>query len=275
MFINRSAIKNAYLNNKSNLVDIIEIVRPLKKFDVIDFCYAKFKDTTRLVELMSNHSYIDRYLKNLDKYPDHDFIENNLSRIANYPNNFCFGFLPEVEENNLILHDTIACGMKSAITFFNRSLSKNEIEIFTFSFDASYEELVKKLQYLTIFKEFTCHFKDKAHQIIQSSVKKNLKFLPKETPNALSISNKDKTLNSSAFSTNRYYLQCFAEDIYLTKKELLYLKHYLNGLSVKEIAIALNLSRRTVETHLQNVRAKAKIKNLHQLRQQLGNELIF
>jgi len=53
----------------------------------------------------------------------------------------------------------------------------------------------------------------------------------------------------------------YLQKIELTKKEILCLELYLQGMTIKEIGKKIFRSHRTIETHMQNVRAKLEARS--------------
>lgn len=63
-------------------------------------------------------------------------------------------------------------------------------------------------------------------------------------------------------SNKRFY---FGNNQYLTKKEMICAIQISLGFSIKEAAIKLNLSPRTVETHLIKTKEKMNARNLYEM----------
>ncbi len=71
----------------------------------------------------------------------------------------------------------------------------------------------------------------------------------------------------------RFYL---SDDSFLTKQEINILSYAIRSFSCKEIAKLLNISYRTVETHMNNIKKKTNSKNIRELHQcVLKNKLLF
>ncbi|MBT4879889.1 MAG: helix-turn-helix transcriptional regulator [Alphaproteobacteria bacterium] len=71
--------------------------------------------------------------------------------------------------------------------------------------------------------------------------------------------------SSSEKKGNRYYLKNQFNSSYLTKREVECLQHLATGKIVKEVAQSLNLSPRTVDFYLKNIKEKTGCRSKSQL----------
>lgn len=238
--------------------DLQAITAPLKKMDVSGFCYSKFKNGVRIVELINIPNYVDLYLSKLDIYPKDSFFENYHHQLHTGFNIYPF-HLGNLSKNS-IYQDMKDNGMEIAICFTFLSDDKSEIERFNFSFK-KIETLITKLNDLKSFINFNYYFKEKANKIISQSIIKNKIFIPDKKiflPNTTDIEN----TNTKLLVIDKYYFDFLPEGEYLTKREFEILKLYYLGDTAKTISIKLNTAHRTIETHLQKIRKKAQTNNL-------------
>ncbi len=115
-----------------------------------------------------------------------------------------------------------------------------------------------------ILKIFILYFKDKAKKTIRLAEKHKI-FIPNykfylnehnhcETAWQYKDFNMEKFINE--LNINRYYLPQKNNDVYLTKQEIICLKWATIGKTAEEIAMILNISKRTCERHLEHIKDK-------------------
>jgi DNA-binding CsgD family transcriptional regulator len=257
--VNREAIRNSYICNQKYMRDLQTIAAPLTQLNAAGFCYSKFKNGIRVVELTTISKYTDHYLAKLNTYPISDFIENHYHKIKTglsvYPHNI--GDLSK----NYIYQDMKDHGMTNAIFFTVLSNDQSTIERFSFTFD-KIDILISKLNDLSTFFQFNYYFKEKANKIIAQSIAKNKIFIPdKKLLLPGTTLNKDLSDNKS-LDIKKYYFEFLPDGKYLTQREFEILKLYCLGDTAKTISIKLNASYRTIETHLQKIRKKIGNNNL-------------
>lgn len=81
--------------------------------------------------------------------------------------------------------------------------------------------------------------------------------------------------HSQLYDSKRYYLDPPNSDIYLTKKQFLYVKEYLRGKSSKQIANKFFVSPRTVEKQLELVKQKLGCNTEKTLFDAIQNSALF
>lgn len=127
---------------------------------------------------------------------------------------------------------------------------------------------------------FISYFKDKAAKIIQVAEKTKVP-LPKEY---LALTKKIENCNDyqqlnkellSHLSHEKISIFNGKEEVYFTKKQLAVINWLLHGKSTEEIGIILNLSKRTVEEHISNIKNKLNCYKNTQLIYKLGKLNIF
>ncbi len=131
------------------------------------------------------------------------------------------------------------------------------------------------LNNLDILKTFIIYFKDKAQDLIRKFETNKIKIISNENDNKekenrlypnlniVSSSLKKEFLNS--LEINKFFLINNNNEIYLTKRETECLHWCVLGKSASEIAILLNISPRTVESHLSTVKLKLNCTKQSQL----------
>lgn len=114
---------------------------------------------------------------------------------------------------------------------------------------------------IDLFKRFILYFNDAGSPLIKK-VAKNRIYLPEKQiiiaeriiKNDISKSTREKFYNKT--SIDRYYLLSESDDLYLTKKQAECVTYFIEGATAKECAKLLNISHRTVEGYLSDIKNK-------------------
>ncbi len=120
------------------------------------------------------------------------------------------------------------------------------------------------LNNIDMLEKFKFYFKDKANKLIAKSIKNKI-LLPKEMCSGFNIKmNVDESVvNRQKFlkqlEVKNYIVPGQHCDISLSSRELDVIKELANGCTLKEAGKSLELSPRTVETHLNNLKSKLKL----------------
>ena len=230
--------------------DIESICSPLKKWGINSFFYSAFQGADRINLLSNNVSWLNHLEANLERYSLR--FENQF----HYRPGFSIDYLTYFIISPMAL-DMIEQGMKNAIYLTNVSKDRKFSEVYIFTTPDGNEDGNRRLNaHLDLLNQFCFEFKDKASKIIQATRLNtwDLKACQKMDSPAFGFS-------ETVPQCKRYYLGAPYDDLYLTHKELLYLKAYLNGVSCKAIANSFNLSHRSVETRLLAIKNKMDCKN--------------
>ncbi|GEM_PF-621338 len=220
------------------------------------FCYIRsFLDGTHL--LLSNDSqWIETFYLNF--YDDGAF--------HNIPANYQSGFVlwstvhnqvtfNACRENFNIAHGiTIIENKKDYCEFYCFGTTKDNPGIANFY-----------LSNLDLLSRFNAFFKEQANLLIEKAYADRV-ILPHchsvseetvslEDPNAINL----RRAFLNAISCRRYYLDGIYSDVYVTARELDCLNLITLGKSTKQISSVLDLSSRTVETHLNAIKKKLNV----------------
>lgn len=129
--------------------------------------------------------------------------------------------------------------------------NKQGFEIF--SFDSNLNAIYQTDR--NLFLRFTYYFKEQARQLIHAAETDGLWFdaplnpCKNEYPDPIA-----KYLNET--KTTRYYLAGNYGDTYLTDKEMACVKWMIAGKTAEEIAMIENNSIKTIQRHIENIKAK-------------------
>lgn len=110
---------------------------------------------------------------------------------------------------------------------------------------------------MDILKSFTSYFKEKAAPMIKLADSNRI-ILPFNKEPLCPVNNDEylNQLTSSFHSSSRFKL---------TPRQLQCAQLILNGQTIKEISTQLNLSHRTIETYINNIKSKLYCKNKTEL----------
>lgn len=114
---------------------------------------------------------------------------------------------------------------------------------------------------IDLFKRFILYFNDKASSLLYKASKNRI-FLPdKQVIQPRKLKQIDFSVNKrmeffDKTRIDRFFLLNQEKEVYLTRREAECMTYVIKGASAKQIAKILNISYRTVQSHIQNVREK-------------------
>lgn len=244
--------------------NMLAICAPLADLEVNSFFYSCFSETKRTNILSNNFQWLEHLQKILHRYPVR--FEN----LFHFRPGFSIDFLNYFTQNK-ITEEMIENNMKNAIYLSNVSRDRKSSEIFVFTTaDSPAKSQQKLLNHINFFNQFCFEFKDKAHHIIKKTKLDELDL--KKCAKAEMPSNSANIIQGDI---KRYYLGAPHYDVYLTRKEFLYLKKYISGESAKDVADEYRLSSRTIEKTLENIKKKLACRNKAQLLETINSSQLF
>lgn len=255
----------------SQLIDLAsdrqiqQLCQPLNLFGISYFLYIK-KFKNGQLSFMTTHGDWERY-----------FYENNLGS-EDY-----FRFDADHYQNGIYLWSTINCaniyklahnfGIGTGFSWVEKSKYYIEYWHFGASIDSPPTVLNNVLNNLDLIKRFMGYLKSNSQGIFNKISKKIqdeqlLITEPLQQPKLLEskpsiIETRDQFLNM--VDTERYHITINGQENHLTKKEMICLDYLKRGLTAAEIAEHLFVSKRTIETHIDNIKAKIDCNKQFQL----------
>ncbi len=154
---------------------------------------------------------------------------------------------------------TLVNKLKDAYEFAHFGTTKNNSNI-----------LHLYLNHIDLLNQFILWFRDKGAALIQMA-KDNMITLPtvetKQTKDDILNSSKDINIKMlmSELTPNKHCLSSAYNNAIITNREADCIKWLKQGKTANEIGELLNISKRTVDTHLENIKRKLDCKNLFQL----------
>jgi DNA-binding CsgD family transcriptional regulator len=113
--------------------------------------------------------------------------------------------------------------------------------------------------------QFLLYFKEKAHHLIEQAEKQRIIFT--QTQLNLADYQQAKTDdNPIQFRPKNYWISGNHGPVKISQREMRCIEPYIKGFSAKQIGRHLNLSHRTVETHIEHVKTKLGVSTRFELR---------
>ncbi len=238
-----------------------EICAPLKLLGISNFSYAKVTKEKQLLRMGTYAPYTDLYFKlELFNHPQ------NCRGLAN-PKTF------EIEEQTRIFiwnTGDLALGqLRLNVDMWNGAniyyTNKEYIEAWSFGGTPEDTRLPNFIvNNMDVLQRFMAYFRTAAKDLIDNSKTIDVQFANAITP---AFDSDLKALDEfmKLISTNKYLITKGSNEFYLTIREMECLLLRNQGLTAKESARKLNVSYRTVETYLNNIKIKSGVDNLNQL----------
>ncbi len=238
--------------------DIDQICNPLKKFGVHLFSYRKtFADGSR-VNLSNNANWLDDYY-NLDLFKSSLFEYD----IENYATGF--SLWPQESALPIFSHGRMRYNSDNGITL---TLKQPDFcEFFIFGADKNNKQMLNiYINNLELIKNFTDYFHAETTRLMKEAEQSLIQIQLKNSENQTfeNIYNCDFSEIKQLFKITKPT----EKDILLAKlspREIDCVELILQGKTAKEIARHLNLSYRTVEFYLNNLRQKTGSRNKFEL----------
>ncbi|MBN2690051.1 MAG: helix-turn-helix transcriptional regulator [Gammaproteobacteria bacterium] len=257
---------------------IEEICAPLRRFDITYFRYIKNYSDNKHITLCDNKEWTKNfYAKGY----------HHISILLKDPELHKSGFIlwSALQDAKTFLEDAeFGFNIGNGITLVEKR--DNYCEFYNFGSSAHNKQIINfYLNNLDVLKRFTMYFKEKARPYIEHAEKIPIKIsahigqtqtnktfdryhlerLHKQTYNIKQKYLKETKINNYKFTAGEL------KGIVLSGRELDCVLHILQGHNTKETADQLNISPRTVETHLSNIREKLNCSSKTAIKQKLLN----
>lgn len=244
----------AYNYNKSISLFLKEISFPLlEKFGLKLLTFRRFSYTGELLYIFNDDIWMDYSFNNTcwhSKTFDNRIKELFTKKFIDY----IWPFYPEIKDpvyNALYAHN-----IWNGIIMYRKY--ENCFEAYAFASTKEKTELTHfYLNNIKILDEFILFFKDKANSFIFPKDKKV--YIPHglNLPAAPPIA-EDKIKNFfEQTKVTKYFLAIKGNEINISEREAECLYYLSKGKAVKEIALLLKLSSRTIEANINNIKMKA------------------
>jgi DNA-binding CsgD family transcriptional regulator len=238
--------------------DVASICQPLKQyFSINDFHYEKiYKDNSK-TKLVSRADWVSFYYKNGFQY----FGEYETS-IADIHGGFYL--TAAMARQNIFMVARENFNIDNGILIVDKY--EDYCELFWFgSVKGDLSALHFYLNNMDLIRRFILYFKERAASIIEKADRERILIPSKKiiTDDSQIIMNKGRCgrhdfINS--IRVERYHLSGSYSYVMLTEREFECAVCLLEGKTAQQIGNNLHLSRRTVETHLANIKSKVSCK---------------
>lgn len=248
---------------------LYDICQPLfDSFNISFFRYVRaYKDRSRFI-LATDPDWIDQYFKikhylyefvNFEVWPKDNFSGHAMWTGCNENHKMCqiWNYFKTHKDlgHNLLIYQK----------------RDDMVELFDFNTKDQNEHITSNfLANIDVFKHFTYYFKEKAKDIIKEADATRFK-VPVSSEHFdkpdwfFGLQPQQKKIALEQMHIKRYNLMGQYDGIYMTSKELECLKELVKGKTQEEIGQYLNISRRTVEYRLNNLKSKLNCKNQNEL----------
>lgn len=153
-------------------------------------------------------------------------------------------------------------GIKSPMVIFRKFDDHYEGFFFDLHDKKAYE---KYLQNFDLFENFIFYYKDKAHKILEKAAENRLQVHEQHLQEKASIvTTSDLKEQNDKLLPKQYFLYHRSKNYAVSSREYQCLSLLAHGEKIKEIARSINLSARTVESHLVNLKHKLDLDTLSQ-----------
>ncbi len=240
----------------TSLSSVRQIIQPLKRaFNIKTFCYVKVNSDLSRVHLDTNYEWNQLFYKNVQHYYD----TGGLSEGYHWESGYTLMSLLDDEE---CIADSRKFDVGDGIMFTEHKEGCTEIVFMALSANYSPLEVNNLLNNIDLLKQFIPYFCEQASEIIAEAEKSPiiLPFLNNQDLRKTAITTDDLAREYKA-SINPNFTALMK----LTKREVECFNAFLKGMTNKEIGNVLDISTRTVEKHLMNVKDKMGYKTLKKL----------
>lgn len=257
MVENLKVIGTSLVNNNEHFClkvtpKIREIVKPLfDNTEITYFCYGRrFQDNTGF-SLHSDEALFKTWFQKRFEEGESDF-EDGIYVWSHTLSN------EEMNENK-------THGVGNGIVIFNTV--QDGREMFIFAGNPENEKIVVDFCFnnLDLINRFKLYFKDKGKQLIEEAKDNKLVF-----PNPIKPQQETKPFKPSfnleeQFPINRYYLDKDSSSLCFSPREFQCFKGFLKGETSREISEKMDISHKTVESYLRNVKKQFRCRTRSEL----------
>jgi LuxR family quorum-sensing system transcriptional regulator SolR len=241
--------KHSIEYNNSIHYKFVNICKPLfDNFPITHFFYIKILDNNTILYLCNEKKWVEFYIEN--KFQD------DLLHIQTYaPKGLSHALWAGFKQDN-IYSAVYNFNIRNGFNIYERE--NNSTITYAFGSTLLNEEMINfYINNLCTLKEFTKYFKHKAADIIDASDSRKLIISNRTTSKSYL---REKEISIFPFKNNIQRFSFFEGKIFninLSNREATCLYQLTTGKGIKEIARLLNISPRTVESHLNHVKQKS------------------
>ena len=270
-------MKSAWSYNKSMMDVVDDLCQPLETyFDITHLAFLRFYNDGRLVRLANHTSWLNTFFEK-EFFNDKVLFEEYIQPLRLFEEKVIFlTGTPKCEHAKLL----ISHNLWNFRVSFKRFPEYVESYCFATAID-NRDVFAYYMNNQETFDAFFAHFKEKALPLLQSNphIYINTTLNIAHDPNKTSIKNVNTSFLQELYPTsNNIKLILSTPSLILSARQGELLFYISRGYSMKQIAQILQISPRTVETHVSHLKIKTKLKSkadLVVLGQKNHNSLAF
>ncbi len=224
-----------------SVADIQTICQPL--FDTLDlnfFAYTKFDKTKSAVQMLHTHQEWHDYYINKKFVSAVKFLPSGTHLWADY--------ISTAQQDAKQYFD-----LANGLSIIRHYETYTELYAFAMPSDSKHA-LSFYFNNLDLLEKFNLYFKDKAQALLNPSEEKTTILYGCTKQVAGSLTDENAFLKS--IEPTKYYFNINGKDRHLSKREVEIIRYLANGYSAKAIAELFEIAVRTVNHHIENIKAK-------------------
>jgi LuxR family quorum-sensing system transcriptional regulator SolR len=238
-----------------------ELCEPLKLFGITNFAYVQITRDNRCFRI-GNHSEYTKIFFETECYNRYDINRWDCSVTKE---NSTRSYIWNVDPSGCNADARLSAGIWNGITIYRKINGLKEVWAFGGTLQDNNLPFFF-LNNLDLLLKYMTYFKSESQDILDLSDKsKSIQItLNEQDPSFILDGGQFESFNKK-IQIRRYLLEANEGKFWLTAKELKCLVYKNQGLSAKEVARVLDISNRTVETHLDNIKIKSGMENVSQV----------
>jgi DNA-binding CsgD family transcriptional regulator len=246
--INQNAIEynNSILPVLKGLSHIL-----LKEFNITTFSYLKFLKNGQMIHISNQKKWLEYYVNNA-LYNDTKRYTREIRMVQRKEKKFFLRLPTNNYSFEKIMHDF---GLCYGISFYQEF--DDYVEMFGFATDSTNSNIMELyINDIEFLKRFSIFFKDKGKELIDHNDKEKL-ITPDNSPNWVQplLTQGDRQRFLMGTATKHFPISA---NTFLSLREAQCLYYSLKGSCTKNTARKLNISPRTVESYLSQVKVKSQ-----------------
>lgn len=245
---------SAYNYAESTFDIFTSICNPLLELNIKGFAYLRFFNDGQYLYLCNDLNWLKFCFEN--GHTNHNtLLERELIQVRDSKSDLhCF--LWPTKQTDDLMSALYAFNIWNGLSIYKPR--EDSIEIWSFATDREARNMQDfYIQNIEILKKFTAYFNASGSDIILPT-RDNL--APYTMPSNVKFSGNHNSADIEAFieatDINKFPIITDRGEIFLSKKEILCLNHLAVGKSVKKIGSLIDVSQRTIEKQIENIRQK-------------------
>jgi len=232
--------------------EVDEICKPLRSLNITHFGYVRIYNDGSRFDINNNAEFSEAYYYKTNCYqlytPEMD--------PSSLKDGFVFASAGIIDQHKLLHELTQSFSIGNVMLLVQNHV--NYCELWHFGAHPNMHGMVNVyLNNLDLLKAFCFYFKDKGAKIIKTFEKNRIRVEKKPANIIHTIDNLTVRENClQHLDIEKYHLGEIYENHYITKREAECIKWCIQGKTAGEIAAILNITERTVNAHLDNVKRK-------------------